>query len=1118
MPTNFKPFKIDTTDLTVAEEHTRAFSKAMACHYTAAAPYTLGVVNGDSAASTADYFYWQGQIPGADGCFHIPNLFDGKEVRALASSDTWTEEGAIIGKGLRDSMIGAYVHATVEADCGEDFLPITIAEQATRLEVLVASGLLAPNTVVFSGAKSLHSSWTMYPTDKETWERIQKGLIALVGGDPVCTNPGHKFRRGGTDWCGRSQPLLHSHTRCYQAEELLASIEEVLEEEGIGDVDAAFEALRYSTQLWNKAVKLVETKEFDAAAEMQTQARLIRDLGCIPEDLAPLPNGKPKGLGSKYKATKGGSCPADTLFETHNGTLGTAAQLLKGKEKIAVCCPFHNDKSPSAVIFKGNPHRLYCSSCSTSWEVEPANQGTAITRNLATAMGVQVCESKGSYTETRWEHGPIHANPGIHVLVAHMASGKTVQAAKTTMGKSRLGIGPTIRLCDQLAQKFHAKSYREKAGAITDAAAVVCLPSLPRVSKSTVYDSIVLDEWEGLRRMLYDRSGGIMVRREQGAYGRYQNVPTNRLVRDRLSHHIKQTLAAGGRVIVADANMSVSAIEDLRDLAGGNTSIYAYFAPESPLPLAGRVVNRYESAGSFLMDLAKRAKEGGAGTIACDSRNSVERIDALLKSAGKVDPNDILTIHGNSGGQIAPENWDNYRFVIFNQAAGSGVSYTGTRHGTNYLYATNWGVEIGWDDLLQLTGRNRTAWRHRYYVKPRTFKVESDFDAYRKRALARADGPIHAQDRGAFEGRLKSEFLRAQRGANAEADFYASLSNSGALINDTNTGSKGQRKQAEKLARELGVELKEIRVTQVVDAPLIDDAEAAELRATKDLLGQLTEEDQSKLEKRVTAERWGVVDRDLAADTITTSRRWRQARNAASIDDHLGHDGAVLKMIDARQTEHGLKRSQGHNHYLAAQVLMALLDAAGCGSVIRELSEATDKAITVSAGGATLLNGELVNTQIEKGGTPSRVGWTNKILAENGFVALAKELDERYDLQALLGFKTPMDWVTQAVAFLGYLLRSIGLATKRAKFQGERRTTIDLDKAIEWTCLRVRASAKLQEIPLTIEGVRGLSPQEQEAAMLEDIEEFMVETAAELGLVPIYPAAENGGDVARVLT
>ena len=1087
---------IDLSEITDAQH--RDFVAGWLCGaFDEKCPYTVAPISEEtSSSSTADYFFWQGEIPRTGGLFYCPNGFNGEKIREWAQAEGMDQYNRDVGKGLQDAWIDLLISVNVEIDSGPDFLPLSIEEQRAHLEVLVALGLLRPNTESWSGGKSLHLGWTCTPMDRVLWEKIQRGLVVLFRSDVSCMNIGRKYRRGGSDWDGRPQPLLSHHTEVHDPQELLEAVEVCLEEMGVEDVDKAFAALSLANQLWNLGKGAVKKQDFDTAAELQAQARLLLDLLYIPEDLQPLvTGGTVKGTGTKYKAINGGDCPADTLFETRNGTLGTADQLLKGKDKVAVCCAFHADKSPSAVLFKGNPHRLFCSSCATTWKVAQLNEGGAVTPNMVEAMPqVQVVHSDGEYVGlNRWHHGPLGDAPGIHFLAAHTGSGKTTITAAASEGKSTLQVGPTIRLTNQLAGKFDSKSYQEVSGDIFDQRAAVCIPSLHRVSTAVTHDLLLADEWEGLRGLLYDSTSGIMVRSVQRADQKWYKEPTNRVVRDRMAAKIKQTLEAGGQLVVADANLSKSGIEDILEMAGPDYPAYVHFAPEFPKPMTGRCVDRYRSDGGFLRDLVADAKAGKSGTIACDSKASVEKLAALLENAAGVAPKDILTIHRESTDEIDPDTWDGYQYVIFNQAAGSGVSYTGKRHDHSYVYATCWGPQVGWDDLIQLSSRNRVGVHRKYFVKERTHGLACGYEEYVKKAEERAGGAIHEADLGAFHGRCSMEYLRAQRGKQASKDFYARLKELGALISDVESGTKGQRKKAEKLARELGISIKEARIDAVMDAPLLADDEAKELRELKDQFGSLDACDQAKLEKRITVERWGQANRDLAADTITTSREWVRAKSAASTDDLQHNEGGIIKMLDQVETANGFKKSQGRNRYLRFQVLMELLDMAGAGAAIRKLSDAVDRSITESKTGTTLLNEALVLDQIAKGGDLPRVGWTNAILEENGFVQRAKELDAKYGLAETLGYKVPEDWSKHGVQYLGHLLASIGFQTKRAKFQGERRTTLDLEKAIAWTALRVRASAQLQGIPVTVDGERGLSHEEKQITVLEGLKEFLAE-------------------------
>jgi hypothetical protein len=1085
-------FKIDLDKLhEVSEEDSLLFSQSLGCHL-GSHDLIVGMVSEAAGTSTEDLFYWIGTIPGVDGMFYSCNPYSGDAIREWASSPDRRVGDYLFGTGLRENMVGAYIHNTVEADTRFDFTPVSVGEQAHRLEEFVALGLRVPNSAVFSGNISIHSSWTTIPTDRATWKRIQKGLVVLFDGDVLCASPIHKFRTGGIEIDGRKQSLLFSHDNPHDPHELLASIELVLAEQGIDDIEAAFEALKHAHALWKQAQNLEIDGNHEAAEQTRALALCIRDDKALPEDVGQ--GNEATSNSVKVIATSWTeAAPGDTLFTARTGQIGTAQQLLAGEKKIAVHCPYHNDKAPSAVLFRGNPPRLFCSVCSKSWAVSTTVGGERIGREHIKAMGrpnVNVYENKGEYIGNRWKHGPLPQVSGLQVLVGPLGSGKTQVAVEACDGKTVLTVAPTIRLVEANAERFSTINYREMEGPIMDQRATICLPSLMRVPPDRIFDVLVLDEWESLRELLYDVASNIMTQRTQDKYGKWLQTRINYNIRNRLCVLLQNTLEAGGIVVVADANLSSSGFADLLTLVNKDVHAMVHFAPSKYRPLDGQDIIHYNSRGAFLDSLVQEAKSGACGTIACDRRHSVELLSATLQKAG-VPQKSILEIHRDTSDDIDPESWDQYRFVIFNQAAGSGVSYTGSKLTQSWILGTCWGPPVGWDTLRQLFARNRTATDLRGYVKEVYHRCETDYGIYREKALKRVtegvkelrtpDGSIINQplDVDAFEGRTRKEWVRHLRGMRAAEDFWASLVREGASIIHDNVGSEKVEKAAESKARAMSDSLKRARIKSILTAPDIDAQKANELREARDSHISLTATETASLEKWITLNRWGEVNDKLVGDTVTNSALWKKARFAAEVDDYLEHDAETLREQEYRDTNYGRVLSQSHGKELKAMAIVELLDAAGVGQQIRGFSRAIQVGVENAKGGTTLLSKTYIQKVTEKCGTTKVSTWNNKELQKNGFCRKVRQLDKIYDLHALLGIKVPVDLENNAATYLGYLLTSLGYRTKRVKVQGKRRTALNLKHAHMWTGRRVRAYARLHGIPLSVEGKRGWTFREE---------------------------------------
>jgi hypothetical protein len=178
-------------------------------------------------AGKADFYLWTGKIGKAPGAFWIPNLFDAKKlpdaVARLQTKDECSYFEAAgrmekAHKGIGNKEIGLCPFAFVEMD------DVGLDEQKRRLAELSAATGLDYALQVFSGGKSIHTylayAKPLLPDDHLRL-RIQKLLVAILGGDHRIVDLPRLMRLPGYKAEDRQQPIIHCSDATYTATDIL---------------------------------------------------------------------------------------------------------------------------------------------------------------------------------------------------------------------------------------------------------------------------------------------------------------------------------------------------------------------------------------------------------------------------------------------------------------------------------------------------------------------------------------------------------------------------------------------------------------------------------------------------------------------------------------------------------------------------------------------------------------------------------------------------------------------------------------------------------------------------------------------------------------------------------
>lgn len=1070
-------------------------------------------------------------------------------------------EDAVVGrhKGLGTAGVAALISCPCEADDGD------IDAQAARLDdldrrtampfaVVALSGDIREASIKAAGVdpalvergKSIHATHVIEnldPNDSKqlaVWEKIQKHLIVILRGDTRIMDPPRLMRLPGVlgrridgrhgpvriQTCLRATPVAHN------PHALLAALEKVAAEDGIADVEAAFDALELAEDLYEmaKGAFAEHRLEILEVADRVREARAVADedgaLAAAMLGRVPLPHrsrGSASGTGGGTAADGDTArVPATTPIAAADGRVMTLADW--GLQKIpdgspvrvyAPCCDM--GKRPSGSLFSNGRGgaRVWCHRHRRATSPEPPRHDAHMVTPAAVA-GVGIAwidgvdpsrsadgadvglthdplEGGDSYNlqvhvspPHRWPHPPIPAVSGAYLLVApcgHDKTTRTSQAAKAA--RRALVLSPTADLANVSAVVYGTEGYEDAAGPLLADRQSVCLPSLlrvPSVRDRAVnrYDIIALDEIEGLMRLCHSTS--IMTRaatpddrdeEEKDARKRKAAVDISGPIYRRLSELCRWCLRHGGRVVASDAYASRRSLHDLARLCGVRLSaITVVGPPEDYRPLEGWTERAYRNLGAALVDLEAAIRRGTCGSAAADSQSMVIALAAFIGGVMRDDGTQakVLAIHGDSEDSAWTKDvngvWEQHDWVIYNQAAGEGISYTGSKLGQAWLFGTIWGPAITWTSLAQMSNRNRAATDRRSWIVDRLWPLETRRPVIRE-ALLR-----HAEETGRLiydvdnMGRPKASpadpahwgsmvddvWIARIDGRHARAAYYADLIKRGCDVEEDAVAEEDDSGRAAiKALKAIKKEIKQGRLDIALAAERIMAAAAAEIRKKR----KRTTQETAELTRYSTLERWGRVTKELVADTRDKGRRWVLAKEfVRGVLRAQGREDLLREAERGRaDTRDGEYRGHYRHHELRAKVLDDVLATIGVDfKIVADAVKPTPDSLAGVDGVFTIpsvAEQEPLHARDPFAGTTMPT-FSASIIKGAGAIDAVKKLDEQHNLGELLGVRVTQEINKDPAKWFGRVLNLRGIPRRRVGDRAEGVYTVDAAKLLDW--------------------------------------------------------------------
>ena len=469
----------------------------------------------------------------------------------------------------------------------------------------------------------------------------------------------------------------------------------------------------------------------------------------------------------------------DTLLRTANGEFKLFSDLLN---RTSVYCPFHPDKSPSAVVMvlKDKRRFVHCSSCAISWW-QKRSAGSFVNESqfpdfVETVRRIKTAGPKrirkiikdlpADFDTSNWKDPSIHfhkdahfklekLNKGLTFIRSPKGTGKTESLVQIILDKTVVPVSATL---DRFFDSMTDDEYREIS-----------------LSQKTGFRVLLIGHRRSLIRNLCERlglncyldDGSSIVYNPKDRYGvcvdslhkiQSQTKSYDLVILDEseqvLSHFLSSTLSNASNVFdlfssVIRSSASVIALD--ADLGWTTYLTLSSMRSKSKLPIKNEPSSIYvnEMIGSkgmyelhaskvgLIEDLDQQIKEGKKIFVASNSKNFIEQHNLLVKDMYP-DLSVRYITSSNSGTEDTQHFVQNikseikkYDVVLASPTLGTGVDITfdGNAKYFDIVYGFfEARVNSHWEIDQQLS-RVRHPKEVKLWVSPETFNFETVFES-----------------------------------------------------------------------------------------------------------------------------------------------------------------------------------------------------------------------------------------------------------------------------------------------------------------------------------------------------------------------------------------------------
>ena len=703
----------------------------------------------------------------------------------------------------------------------------------------------------------------------------------------------------------------------------------------------------------------------------------------------------------------------------------------------------------------------------------------------------------------RWETPDIPKESGVYLLAGPCGSGKTVQTAKAGKSVNRmLVVAPTIKLSKVAANVYDTEYYQDLEGSLIDDRVSVCLPSIMRVpcEWGTTFDMISLEEIETLGSMIHSQN--IMVRGlpyqqvelddeegfdDEGQPGGVRTLSIGgKGISGNVYRHLQKLcrhcLLDGGRIVASDAYSNLRSLRLLSRLCGVEQQEITIIGPqENYLPLKGTIETVYNSEIEALAALKTEVMKGMAGTIGLDRRVAVETCAKMIENTDRNDGTraKVLVIHGRkkdaSWADDVTKSWDQYDWVIYNQAAGEGVSYTGTKLSQGWVLASVWGkdCEVTWTSIAQIRNRNRSATDRRSWVmnvvKPLDTNPKRIWDVEKRKASSTDGGRLASKNRpidgSHFASMVDDLWIKRVKAKSVHHDYYKDLEEKGCKLLEAPTQEKQELTSLRKKFRLIKKDVLNSEVTATMDAASVFSDQYWKLIKKK----SKTTEDTRQLDRHDVLEFWGKINQELIVDILRGAGRWQKAYAFVFLVLYSQGKFGYLSQIEKRLSvtpKHVFSGSFQHVE-LRARIIEKVIEAFGVSfKAISDFIEPTPDVLPPSTTGVVSIDLTAPvpdnHDRIETGCKAlMSLRWSTDSIQTMNAADKVRSLDKNYDLRTLIGIGPTKELEDKPVKWFGYILNSVGIKQTRVGKSQKGEYSFDADYLVEWIELCQRLYDKI---------------------------------------------------------
>lgn len=747
-----------------------------------------------------------------------------------------------------------------------------------------------------------------------------------------------------------------------------------------------------------------------------------------------------------------------TLADGSTMALRDAAKVVPVGSYKTCYCPFHENKnSPSAAVYNSDGKiSIHCFAEGKTFF--PSKKTFAASTLFVDTFSHNTKNISKKYLQNGKAYCPeLSKEDRFIVNVYPMGHGKTYALRRLAASYEQvIAVGPTEALTAALAEGLGLDCYNDFQGDIVSKKVAVCAPSLCRI-KETIGGKprhghlLALDECDQLFNMLHDADimtiPGTSERNTVQVYNRLQYL-----------------VQSAAQVVMNDAYASPRVLREIERLVGKKVEVKMICPPEDYKPQLGWTEYQLSSKAALVKLVEEAALAGDKGVVGCDTRRDVEAFTGLLQ--GLLGAEHVLAIHSGSSAsdkaklRNATEECSKYKWVVHNQAMGSGVSLEMEGYKSFLCFTSHIGSDGA--QLAQISGRLRNpVGLTRYsFVNPVEYDLECDLDKIKieeKKRVAEhyravkhifQDGDRVAvyKDEEVLESAADAVWYKNTHTVNSRQWYYDALVFAGVELRKVFF----DQEEVDGYARLLNLITEEINASEaeaVRLAPATSREEAQELSSSD------KREDVLMAKRHWSLEKWGAMGLQDEFINDSNDKLWSKCKLA--VDTRLVFAGKQNVILERSKK---VAYDEKTNTFIKAHLPKTDMQALVLAELLRALGWTEAQGFDWDLEDFKL-DSETCNEMV---------------------LLKVQNLDLKYGVKTLLAI-TPPDSVEKLPSFYSRIFKKIGLVTRQKSVRTAdgvaKVRAVDFDKLQDWKKATDRRLQKL--LGAEVEKVEALDTNER---------------------------------------